>query len=103
MPYRCRDVFTATTDRLHSYRFGHKLMWTDNPVVLRRAGLQGPRLSLKVFRLLEDILRLDGFRIPLHGSWMMNRRGGDNKSSAFISLVYLFIYLFLTLYPLFLN
>lgn len=51
----------------HSYSFGDKLMMTDTPVALWSAGRRFS-LSLRVARLLKDILRLDRFRVPLHGS-----------------------------------
>lgn len=51
----------------HSYSFGDELVKTDTSVALRSSGL-GYHFSLRVARLLEDILRLDRFRVPLHGS-----------------------------------
>lgn len=49
------------------YSFGDKLVKTHTPVVLRCAGLHF-YLSVRVGRLLEDFLRPDRFRVPLHGS-----------------------------------
>ena len=50
------------------YSFGDKLVKTDTSIALRGAGLDF-HLSLRVDRLLEDILRPDRFRVPLQGSW----------------------------------